>query len=146
MIWSQWNGVNIPPNMIHLPTDGKAPSSDDLSRITFYVPLYMGGIKSLEPIVDMSSLQVVQLLTAGFEDALPYMRPGLTFCTARDVHDLSTAELAVGLAIASVRGFKDFIGYQAAGEWHHERKKILWQTNELGLSDTAVSGVLSGAC
>jgi phosphoglycerate dehydrogenase-like enzyme len=65
------------------------------------------------------------MLNAGYDDALAYLRPGLTLCNARGVHDASTAELAVGLAIASRRGFPEFMREQIAGRWSHHRTSSL---------------------
>lgn len=69
------------------------------------------------PISRMPKLQVIQLPYAGYESALEFIRPGLVLCNARGVHDDSTAELAVGLTIASLRGFPDFLSHQFKGEW-----------------------------
>jgi phosphoglycerate dehydrogenase-like enzyme len=86
-----------------------------------YVPSYMGGAKALSYAAKMPNLKILQMLNAGYDDALAYLRPGLTLCNARGVHDASTAELAVGLAIASRRGFAEFIREQGAGIWNHRR-------------------------
>ena len=86
-----------------------------------YVPSYMGGAKALSYAAKMPNLKILQMLNAGYDDALAYLRPGLTLCNARGVHDASTAELAVGLAIASRRGFAEFIREQGAGTWNHRR-------------------------
>ena len=66
---------------------------------------------------------------AGYDDALAYVRPGLTLCNASGVHDASTAELAVGLALASRRGFPEFIRDQIAGTWDHRRFTSLSDSN-----------------
>ena len=42
-------------------------------------------------------------------------------CNATGVHDDSTAELAVGLAIASRRGIPDFVRDQDRATWNHKR-------------------------
>ena len=42
-------------------------------------------------------------LTAGVENFLPYVPEGVVLCNAAGVHDTSTAELAVALALASGR-------------------------------------------
>ena len=86
-----------------------------------YVPSYMGGAKALSYAAKMPNLKILQMLNAGYDDALAYLRPGLTLCNARGVHDASTAELAVGLAIASRRGFAEFIREQGVGTWNHRR-------------------------
>jgi phosphoglycerate dehydrogenase-like enzyme len=69
----------------------------------------------------MNNLKVLQMPNAGYEDALAHLRPGLTLCNATGVHDASTAELAVGLAIASRRGFPEFMKDQRDGVWNHRR-------------------------
>jgi phosphoglycerate dehydrogenase-like enzyme len=73
----------------------------------------------------LPNLQVVQLLTAGYESALPFMRPGVTLCNAAGVHDASTAELAVGLILASLRGIDDFARAMPQGQWRHGRRESL---------------------
>jgi phosphoglycerate dehydrogenase-like enzyme len=85
----------------------------------------MGGAKALSYAAQMPNLKTLQMLNAGYDDALAYLRPGLTLCNARGVHDASTAELAVGLAIASRRGFPEFMREQIAGRWSHHRTSAL---------------------
>ena len=81
----------------------------------------MGGKTALEHSRNMTSLQYLQVPNAGFDDAIEYLAPGVTLCNARGVHDASTAELAIGLAIASRRGFSVFAGAQERGIWDHKR-------------------------
>jgi phosphoglycerate dehydrogenase-like enzyme len=45
----------------------------------------------------------------------------MTICNARGVHDDSTAELALTLAISSRRGFSHFNEGHTVGEWRHTR-------------------------
>lgn len=125
VVWTQWDDLEIPAGFKSL-TPASAPlDGENLGEITFYVPPYMGGRKALLPILRMPKLQVVQLPNAGYEDALEFARPGLMICNASGVHDASTAELAVGLTIASLRGFPDFLRNQFRGEWVHSRRKAL---------------------
>ena len=42
---------------------------------------------------------------------------GVTLCNARGVHDASTAELAVALVLASLRGFPDFVRAADGQRW-----------------------------
>ncbi len=65
----------------------------------------------------LPSLRVVQTLTAGVDDVAPHVPAHVTLCNAAGVHDASTAELAVGLMIASGRHLDDFARQQARGEW-----------------------------
>ena len=120
-VWSEWPDIKVPSGFRRLsPLDFPLESSD-LSEITIYVQPYMTGSETLEPVRGMTNLQVLQLPNAGYESAIPYMREGILLCNARGVHNASTAELALGLAIAMKRGFPDFIRAQDRSEWSHER-------------------------
>ena len=124
-VWTQWSDLVAPPGVTLLSPENFPLDSSDLSEIDFYVPLYMGGAKALSYAAQMPNLKVLQMLNAGYDDALAYLRPGLTLCNARGVHDASTAELAVGLAISSRRGFPEFMREQIAGNWSHHRTTAL---------------------
>ena len=121
VIWSQWEDLVVPAGFTKLTPTSTPLDSADLSAITFYVPQYMGGRKALLHVPNMPNLQYLQVPNAGFEDALEFLRPGMVLCNARGVHDASTAELAVALAISSRRGFYDFAQAQAAGKWANKR-------------------------
>jgi len=124
-VWTQWDDLTAPAGITLLSPKNFPLDSSDLSQIDFYVPLYMGGAKALSYAAQMPNLKTLQMLNAGYDDALAYLRPGLTLCNARGVHDTSTAELAVGLAIASRRGFPEFMREQIAGNWSHHRTSAL---------------------
>ena len=121
VIWSQWDELVVPDGYTRLSPINFNLETEDLSKITFYVPAYMSGRKGLEYSKTMTNLQILQMPNAGFDDALEFLRPGITLCNARGVHDASTAELAVGLGIAVRRGFYDFVRAQDNGEWLHRR-------------------------
>lgn len=124
-IWTFWDDVEVPAGMHLLPTNGELPTPDQYNDIEFYVPKYMAGRPSYEPIKEMPNLKVVQLMMAGYEEAVPYIPSGVTLCNARTVHDASTAELAIGLAIAVRRGFPQFLRDQLTGTWNHVRNSTL---------------------
>lgn len=107
------------------PADPPFPLTERLDEVVFYVPAYMGPVDDLALMERMPELQVVQLLTAGFESALKYLPPGVTLCNAGGVHDASTAELGVGLILASLRGIDDFARAMPSGEWRHSRREAL---------------------
>jgi phosphoglycerate dehydrogenase-like enzyme len=120
-VWTQWPDLSAPAGVTLLSPENFPLDSSDLSQIDFYVPTYMTGAKGLSYVAKMTNLKVLQMPNAGYEDALAHLRPGLTLCNATGVHDASTAELAVGLAIASRRGFAEFITDQNDGVWNHRR-------------------------
>jgi phosphoglycerate dehydrogenase-like enzyme len=120
VVWCQWNDIAIPQNwkLISAPID--TLSTSELSEISIYVPTYMGGKKSLDPISDLPNLRTVQLLTAGYEDVVPFMRNELLLCNARGVHDFSTSELAISLILAHFKNHHEFAGNQSQGFWNHK--------------------------
>ena len=77
----------------------------------------MKGPAVLDRAADMPKLQVVQTLTAGYEEFLPLVPPGVTLCNAAGLHDTSTAELALALALASGRHLDEFARNQPSGTW-----------------------------
>jgi phosphoglycerate dehydrogenase-like enzyme len=107
------------------PENPPLPLVDDLDRVVFYVPRYMGPVADLELIARMPNLRVVQLLTAGYDNALRFVPRGVTLCNAGGVHDASTAELAVGLILASLRGLDEFARAMPSGTWLYARREAL---------------------
>jgi phosphoglycerate dehydrogenase-like enzyme len=113
---------------VFLPSDLQLDLSDhpvDPAQVGFYVPEYMGPRESLELIAQMPNLEVVQLLTVGFDAALEHVPDHVTLCNAVGVHDASTAELAVALMLASLRGIDDFARAMPQGNWIHDRRPSL---------------------
>lgn len=128
-VWTQWGDLHVPGGITLLSPANFPLDTSDLSQIDMYVPSYMGGAKALSYAAQMSNLSILQMLNAGYDDALAYVRPGITLCNARGVHDASTAELVVGLAIASRRGFIEFSDDQRRGTWNHRRFPALSDSN-----------------
>ncbi|WP_446664442.1 2-hydroxyacid dehydrogenase [Flexivirga sp. B27] len=91
-----------------------APPRDDIELV---VPPYLGNPKRLARLAELPRLRAVQLVTAGFEHAVPYLPDGVELANGRGIHDTSTAELAVGLAIAAQRGIPQAVRAQGDGEW-----------------------------
>ena len=125
VVWTQWDDLEVPEGITRLSPGNRPLDTSDLSDITFYVPSYMGGRTALEFSKKMSSLQTLQMPNAGYDDAMEFVRPGITLCNGKTIHDDSTAELAVGLTIASLRGFPDFVRNQDKSEWVHVKNKSI---------------------
>ncbi len=90
---------------------------DSVSDVEFYVPPYRFSPGDYEMIGRMHRLKVVQTVTAGVDHVRPFLPEGVLLCNGRGIHDASTAELAVGLMIASLRGIPRFVRAQDRGEW-----------------------------
>jgi phosphoglycerate dehydrogenase-like enzyme len=94
---------------------GDLPASVD--DVEFYVPDYRFDPRVVEVIPRLASLRVVQTLTAGVDHLRPYVPHGVLLCNARGVHDASTAELAVALTLASLRGIPEFVRDAEQRRW-----------------------------
>ena len=125
VIWTQWDDLEVPAKFKKLSPATTPADGGDFSQVTFFVPSYMGGRAALELTKQMPNLKILQMPNAGYDDAMEFVRPGMTLCNGRSIHDDSTAELAVGLTIASLRGFPEFVRNQDKGKWVHTREKSI---------------------
>ncbi|MBW1598271.1 2-hydroxyacid dehydrogenase [Streptomyces sp. JJ38] len=94
--------------------------ADPADCLAYVVPYLKPAADVLAPLERMRSVRLVQTLTAGTEHMLPGLAalpPGAALCNAVGVHDASTAELALTLILASLRGVPDFVRQQDAGRW-----------------------------
>ena len=73
----------------------------------------------------LPKLRVVQTLTAGVEHIRGYVPEGVLLCNGRGIHDTSTAELALALILASLRGIPDFVRAQERAEWEPDTRPSL---------------------
>lgn len=105
--------------------DGFGPPPSTMDEVEFYVTPYTFDPAPLALIPQMPKVRVVQTLTAGVEHVLPYLREGVVLCNAGGLHDASTAELAVTLTLAALRGIADFVRGQDLREWRHVQHDAL---------------------
>ncbi len=112
---------NLPEGPEYRYWNGEQEFPADPAHCAFYVVPYMKGPGvSQRPLPGMTSVQVVQTLSAGVdhvEPGLGRLRPGVQLCNARGVHEASTAELTLTLILASLRGVPDFVRGQDREEW-----------------------------
>ncbi|HKX69172.1 MAG TPA: 2-hydroxyacid dehydrogenase [Intrasporangium sp.] len=81
------------------------------------VPPYMGPPPRVERFRDLPALEVVQLLSAGYETVLDRIPPGVALCNGAGIHDASTAELALTLTLASERDLATHLLAQSSSSW-----------------------------
>ncbi|OLT28409.1 dihydrofolate reductase [Nocardiopsis sp. CNR-923] len=104
--WEQ-NRANAPdPRAVDLYGGGAAPESA-LEEVAFYqvpyTPSTQGADARLDIIARMPALEVVQLLSSGYEHVLSHVPEHVTLCNGRGLHDASTAEHALALMLAAQR-------------------------------------------
>ncbi|MBT3163266.1 2-hydroxyacid dehydrogenase [Streptomyces sp. Vc74B-19] len=115
--------------------DGGDAFPADPADCAFYVVPYMRSAEvCLRPLPRMRSVRVVQTLSAGIDHVQPGLKDlpaGVRLCNARGVHEASTAELALTLILASLRGVPDFVRAQDRGEWRGGFRPALADRNVL---------------
>lgn len=89
----------------------------DPGDVEFFVLPYRFDPGDLDVVDRMPRLRVVQSLMAGTEHLAGRIPDGVTLCNARGVHSSSTAELALTLILASLRGVPEFVRAQDRHEW-----------------------------
>ncbi|WP_026927746.1 2-hydroxyacid dehydrogenase [Granulicoccus phenolivorans] len=90
---------------------------DSIDRVQFLVLPYGGHLKALDRVGEMSALQVVLTQNAGFNDVLDLIPDGVQLVNAVGVHDTSTAEMALTLALAVGRNLDRYVRAQDEGRW-----------------------------
>ncbi len=100
---------------------GAEPVGVELDEIDAAVFPYMANFSMLQGIRRARNLQLVQTQTTGYDGVHDLVGPGVSVATAAGVHAASTAELAVGLAIASLRGIGESVRDQTDGRWNPTR-------------------------
>jgi len=98
------------------------PPGDELperaDEIEFLVPDYIRSRTTARLLGQLPRLRAVQLQTAGYDAVVDLVPPGPALLSARGVHDDATAELALGLTIASLRGID--VAVREAGHWRQD--------------------------
>lgn len=98
---------------------------DTVSEVEVYVTPYVFDVRAVEVLAEMSSLRLVQTLTAGVDHIRGRVPEGVLLCNGRGIHDTSAAELALTLILSSLRGIPDFVRRQDQHRWHYEWRPAL---------------------
>ncbi|WP_323989401.1 2-hydroxyacid dehydrogenase [Nguyenibacter sp. L1] len=105
--------------------DDDPPSEDDLPAIDAVITPYAHSSLTVERLASLPNLKLVQTQSTGVDNVAGKVPPGVVLCSARGVHASSTAELAIGLVIASLRGIDVAARNMARQVWHEERRVTL---------------------
>lgn len=89
----------------------------DTGEVVMVVLPYLGVPAAIGELGRFPRLRHLQTLTAGFDGLAEHLRPGMTLSNAGGVHDASTAEIAVALALASQRRIAQAVRDARTGTW-----------------------------
>ncbi|MEU0339736.1 2-hydroxyacid dehydrogenase [Streptomyces bobili] len=127
------------------PTGEKEFPGDPADCVFYVVPYMKRQPVKVRPLPRMRNVRVVQTLTAGVDDVtarLADLPPGVRLCNARGVHEASTAELALTLTLASLRGIPKFVRAQEQGHWQSEFHPALADKNVLIVGYGAIGSAI----
>ncbi|MFV0374491.1 2-hydroxyacid dehydrogenase [Microbacterium sp.] len=93
-------------------------------RIDLVVLPYMAPGIDLSPVGAVQP-RLVQSQSIGYEGVTATLPTGIVFANAATVHEASTAELAVGLALAAQRGIPGFVQAQERRQWEPDYRQSL---------------------
>lgn len=114
----------LPEGLRYARWDGGSAFPSDPAEVEFYVPPLVQDVDIISrPRGRMTSLRAVQALSSGTDELCARLRrlPGnVKLFNAKGVHARSTAELALALILASLRGIPEFTHAQDLRLWKPE--------------------------
>ena len=121
----------IPENLKAVLWDLESTPGTALEEIDIAILPYMSNPQTLKNIRKAPNVKIVQTQTTGFDGMVDLIGDRANINTAAGVHAAATAEMAIGLAIASLRGYPHAVRDQQRGRWNPQQ----WP----GLADRTVA-------
>ncbi|WP_353950733.1 2-hydroxyacid dehydrogenase [Knoellia sp. S7-12] len=91
------------------------PATDE--RIEVVIAPYLGAAQALDAVADLPACRLVQLQSAGYDGVFDVVPERIGVANAAGVYDAPTAELALGLTLASLRGIPDAVRSGDSARW-----------------------------
>lgn len=91
------------------------PATD--ARIEVVVAPYLGAAGALNVVADLPDCRLVQFQSAGYDGVFDVVPESIAVANAAGVYDAPTAELALGLTIASLRGIPEAVRAGDEARW-----------------------------
>lgn len=120
-----FDGQGPPESLRYEVVDPSRHVPDTVSQVEVYVTPYAFDVRDSQVLARMTSLRLVQTLTAGVEHIRGHVPDGVLLCNGRGIHDTSAAELALTLILSSLRGIPGFVRHQDERRWHYEWRPAL---------------------
>lgn len=101
------------------------PEGGALSEIDGVILPYIDASAVMGSLARVEDLKFVQTQSTGYDGVVEAAGPGAGVATASGVHASATAELAIGLMVAKLRGIDQAVRDQQYGVWRPERRQSL---------------------
>jgi phosphoglycerate dehydrogenase-like enzyme len=101
------------------------PEGVDLSGIDGVILPYIAASSVLGSLAKAPNLKFVQTQSTGFDGVREAAGPAAGVSSAAGVHAAATAELAIGLVLAKLRGIDDAVRNQLTEQWAPQRRPSL---------------------
>lgn len=111
----------IPENLKAVLWDLENDPETPLEDIDIAILPYMANPQTLKNVRKAPNVKVVQTQTTGFDGMIDLIGDRADINTAAGVHAAATAEMALGLAIASLRGFPQSVRDQQQDRWNPQQ-------------------------
>ncbi|RPF30460.1 2-hydroxyacid dehydrogenase [Streptomyces sp. TLI_185] len=138
--------ADLPPDLNYARWDGRSAFPSDPAAVEFYAPPLTKDIDVIsKPLAGMTRLRAVQALSSGTDELrveLDRLQRPVTLCDARGVPARSTAELALTLILASLRGIPESLSAQERGLWSPRTYQTLYERSVLIVGYGAVGSAL----
>ena len=115
----------LPDGMVADVWTGGEQLPEDADEVEVVV-LPFGVPSSRMPVLaKLPRLRLIQLMSAGAENVIPFVPHGVTLCNARGAHDPAVAEWITAVILAQIRQLPRFMAAQQAGTWDPVRSESL---------------------
>jgi phosphoglycerate dehydrogenase-like enzyme len=101
------------------------PDGGTLAEIDGVILPYINAGAVLGSLAKVESLKFVQTQSTGYDGVIEAAGPAAGVANASGVHAAATAELAIGLILAKLRGIDQAVRDQQYGLWRPERRQSL---------------------
>src|SRR3954471_157179 len=115
----------LPGSLRGVVWDMKEAPAEDQDGIDAVILPYIDASAVLGSLANVPNLKFVQTQSTGYDGVCEAAGPGAAVANASGVHAAATAELAVGLILARLRGIDQAVKDQQIGSWKPQRRQSL---------------------
>jgi len=124
-------------------SDPREALGEDAERVGYVVLPYMTPATALETVATLPRLQLVQTTSAGYDNLVDRLPGGVRLANGAGIHDASTSELAVGLALAKLRGIDTAVRDADQAAWRPAKRRSLADRKVLLLGVGGIGGAIA---